>query len=112
MTSADQSATPEAGAPICVAAEGNVEMLDVRVLHEELCRALDEGGPAHIDLSAVTKIGTGALQVLVAFVRDADAQKVPYEWTGASKIVVNAAREAGLTEHLHLPDPSLKQERG
>lgn len=93
-----------------VTAEGNVELLDVRTLHEQLCDACDQGAPVEIDLASVTKIGTGGLQVLVAFVRDAKSQQVPYRWAGLSRTVVQAAKEAGLAAHLDLPEPSPNRE--
>ena len=93
-----------------VAAEGNIELLDVRTLHDQLCDAFGRGAPIEIDLSSVRKIGTGGLQVLVAFVRDAQSQQVPYRWAGVSPTVVRAANEAGLAAHLDLPDPSPNRE--
>lgn len=108
-TASGRPTTPDDSA-VRVTAEGNVELLDARVLHEQLCDACDQGGPVEIDLASVTKIGTGGLQALVAFVRDATLQHVPYRWIGVSRTVVQAAKEAGLAVHLDLPEPSPSRE--
>jgi phospholipid transport system transporter-binding protein len=56
-----------------------------------------------LDASGAMRIGTAALQVLAAFVRDRRAQGRLTEWRGASPAFVDAAKLLGLTELLDLP---------
>jgi phospholipid transport system transporter-binding protein len=56
-----------------------------------------------LDASGAMRVGTAALQVLAAFVRDRRAQGRLTEWRGASPAFVDATKVLGLTELLDLP---------
>lgn len=56
-----------------------------------------------IDTSAVERIDTAAMQVLLAFVRDRQSQQHVVEWLGLNEVFVDSAQLLGIDKLLGLP---------
>ncbi|MDE2049706.1 MAG: STAS domain-containing protein [Gammaproteobacteria bacterium] len=72
-------------------------------LKSELARRLDESGPVTLDVSALQRIDTAALQLLAAFVRDRRTAGRAVEWRGKAAALDTAAGLLGLNVTLELP---------
>ncbi|HEU5443357.1 MAG TPA: STAS domain-containing protein [Steroidobacteraceae bacterium] len=92
--------TPAQG-PLTLAAECTVAAGDS--LKAELVRRLDESKPVTVDVSALQRIDTAALQLLAAFVRDRRTAGRAVEWQGKATALDSAAALLGLNEMLELP---------
>lgn len=75
---------------------------DVSAWHRQLRAALDASAIV-LDGSAVDRIDTAALQVLVAFQRDAQKRGQQVSWAGVSAPLHDAASQLGLAQTLALP---------
>ncbi|GAB2563670.1 STAS domain-containing protein [Dyella jejuensis] len=75
---------------------------DVSDLHRQLREALDASRIV-LDGSAVERVDTAALQLLVAFQRDAGTRGCPVSWAGASAPLRDAAVQLGVAQALALP---------
>lgn len=95
-----QGGTP-AGRSLALAAECTVAAADS--LKTELVRRLDESGPVIVDVSALQRIDTAALQLLAAFVRDRRTAGRAVEWHGRAAALDSAAALLGLNAMLELP---------
>jgi anti-anti-sigma regulatory factor len=71
-----------------------------------LLRALEDGVPVTIDLSAVSRIDTAGLQLLVSFALNMRREDRVVTFAAVSAAVVEGARLAGLTALLDLTDAS------
>ena len=72
-------------------------------LKSELARRLQESGPVVVDVSALQRIDTAALQLLAAFVRDRRTAGRAVEWRGRAPALAAAAGLLGLNDMLGLP---------
>ena len=81
---------------------GSTTLRDVTAFQAELAERLDDNGPVLIDASAVERIDTATLQLLVAFVRDLRADARVVEWTDCSPVLRRAAHALGLAVALDL----------
>jgi ABC-type transporter Mla MlaB component len=86
---------------LALAAECTVAEADS--LKAELARRLNEPAPVAVDVSALQRIDTAALQLLAAFVRDRRTAGRAVEWRGRAAALDSAAGLLGLSEMLELP---------
>jgi phospholipid transport system transporter-binding protein len=97
----NETATLVAPETITLAAEEDISV--AAALKERLVEAHETGASAvTIDGSAVGRIDTAALQLLVAFARDRRAAGGSVAWIRPSETLVRAATTAGLTSALGL----------
>ena len=90
---------------IQIIGESVMDIASSRIWHERLCASL-AGKATHkvsLDMSAVEKIDTACLQLLVAFVVAATRKKLKVEWTARSERFLLAARSLNLNEALSIP---------
>jgi phospholipid transport system transporter-binding protein len=83
-----------------VAAECTVA--DASSLKAGLAKLLDESGSVALDVSAVQRIDTAGLQVIVAFVRERESLGRQVEWRGSAPALTSAAKLLGLSSFLKL----------
>lgn len=95
-----QGGTP-AERSLTLAAECTVAASDS--LKAELLRRLDESAPVILDVSALQRIDTAALQLLAAFIRDRRTAGRAVEWHGRAAALDSAAALLGLNAMLELP---------
>lgn len=76
---------------------------EAEALKSELVRRLNESGPVALDVSALQRIDTAALQLLAAFVRDRRTAGRAVEWRGRAPALETAAGLLGLNDMLELP---------
>lgn len=74
---------------------------DVKVV---LIEAFDAPA-AQLDGAGVERVDTAALQLLVAFRREATARGITPAWLGVSEVMRDAAGVLGLAQALELPAP-------
>lgn len=86
---------------LTLAAECTVAEADS--LKSELARRLDESEPVTVDVSALQRIDTAALQLLAAFVRDRRTAGRAVTWRGRAAALETAAGLLGLNDMLELP---------
>jgi anti-anti-sigma regulatory factor len=72
-------------------------------LYDTLQSALRAPGPVVLDATQVTRIDTAGLQMLCAFVRDAQASGMVVQWRQPSPALENAARLLNVRTCLALP---------
>ncbi len=82
--------------------EAEVTIAQAGELKGRLTQFLDGERSPELDGSAVEHIDTAALQLLVAFVREAEARDRKPSWRGASEVLIEAAQQIGVAELLHL----------
>jgi anti-anti-sigma regulatory factor len=80
---------------------------DSLALKSALLDLLMDQRPVTIDVRAVERIDTAALQVLCAFVRDRKAAGGQVLWVGCTEIFSEAIRLLGLQQALDVPEPKL-----
>jgi phospholipid transport system transporter-binding protein len=107
------SGVPEAPAPLPPSAEGSARaglrleasclLRDSLDFQFHLLSADFGGGEVLVDGSAVERVDTAGLQLLVAFVQHQTAQGRKVSWTSASDALGRAANRLGLAACLHLP---------
>lgn len=81
------------------------ETLDISItqeLHSELRSALDSGVPVSLHGSAVERVDTAALQLLVAMFIYADGHKYRLEWQSPSEALIRSAALLGVDRHIGL----------
>ncbi len=76
---------------------------DASALKGHLAKLLDESGIVTIDVSAVQRIDTAGLQIIIAFVRERESQGRQVQWRGHAPALANAAGLLGLSALLRLP---------
>jgi phospholipid transport system transporter-binding protein len=72
-------------------------------LKESLAGLLAVPLPVTLDIAALQRIDTAALQVITAFVRERGANGRQVEWQGSAPVIATAAQLLGLTSLLKLP---------
>jgi phospholipid transport system transporter-binding protein len=99
-----QTAAPEkdpASNTLALAAECTVA--DAGSLKEHLAALLNEPQAITLDITALQRIDTAALQVITAFVRERAGLGRQVEWQGTAPVLATAARLLGLGSLLKLP---------
>lgn len=102
MASKPKSDTPSVKSEIQVAMPADCRIADVGDLHQHLRKAL-ESSAIVLDGSTVERVDTAALQLLVAFQRDAQKRGRRVNWAGVSAPLHDAAMQLGLAQVLALP---------
>lgn len=72
-------------------------------LKEQLATLLDEPRSVTLDVTALQRIDTAALQVITAFVRERTGHSRAVEWQGSAQVLATAAQLLGLNSALKLP---------
>ncbi|HXD36255.1 MAG TPA: STAS domain-containing protein [Rhodanobacter sp.] len=102
-------AAPEsavAAGPMTLALPADFRLAAQAAFKQQLIGALAHDAIV-LDGSAVERVDTAALQLLVVFQRELDArQRVP-TWQSASPVLTEAADLLGLTQTLKMPAPEL-----
>lgn len=80
---------------------GDLIGCDVEALRQALLGALVRAQPVTLNGADVSRAGTAALQVLLAFVRDAQLRKIPVSLVDPAPALLDALRHLGL---LSLPE--------
>lgn len=88
-----------------VVGDSVMDIAGSRLWYDRLLLILTENAPptVRLDMSAVEKIDTACLQLLVAFVLAATGKKVKVEWHACSERFLLAARSLNLNQALRLP---------
>ena len=76
---------------------------DAASLKKNLTALLDEPLAVTLDITALQRIDTAALQVITAFVRERAGHGRPVQWQGSAPALTIAARLLGLTSLLGGP---------
>lgn len=79
---------------------GSVDISEVSALRERMLAALDAGLPIRLDVSAVERADTAAIQLLCAFASDARRRGLGVEWHEPSDALRRAATLLGLAHVL------------
>jgi ABC-type transporter Mla MlaB component len=83
-----------------VALPGSCTVKDAAALKQTLCSVAQDSATVTIDVAALERIDTSAMQLLCAFVRDRAARNQQVAWNGTSDALVQAARLLGVSELL------------
>lgn len=94
---------PAAVAQPVVTLASNCTVKDAAALKQSLCAVLDSEAAVTLDVSAVERIDTAAIQVLCAFVRQRIADARIVIWLGVPAALREAAGLLGVRELLMLP---------
>jgi anti-anti-sigma regulatory factor len=87
-----------------VSLPGDCTIREASVLHRMLLDALPLEAPVSIDGSAVERVDTSGLQMLLAFIRDRAAAGRRSVWAGHSNALTAAIQLSGLADPLGLAD--------
>ncbi len=87
-----------------VTLDGALDVSAAKQLRERLSTALDAGCPVVVDASAVDRVDTAALQVLISFSRDAERQEMAVRWADPSDSLCDTAAFLDVSRFLGLPD--------
>lgn len=80
-----------------------MDIAGVSAMHAQLSKALAEHRPVVVRAGQVEQLSTAALQLMSAFMRDAEQAGVEVKWDGVSDEVAQAASTLGLASRLNLP---------
>ena len=77
---------------------------DIAPLQKGLTSLLEHPSSVTLDIEAVQRIDTAAMQMVAAFVRERESHGRQVQWRGSAPVFGSAARLLGLAPMLHLPD--------
>src|SRR5262249_2236792 len=77
---------------------------DIAPLQAGLAGLLEHPSAVTLDIEAVQRIDTAAMQMVAAFVRERESQGRQVQWRGSAPVFGSAARLLGLAPLLQLPD--------
>ncbi len=98
--------TPDSGtSEITVRLPADCRLAAVEALASELADALSARCVA-LDGSAVARIDTAGLQLLLVFQREADCRAVHWRWRGVTDAMHESATTLGLAQALDIQAPS------
>jgi phospholipid transport system transporter-binding protein len=83
----------------------NLDITRIGTLCEDLRARLVAARPVTLDVSAVARVDTAALQLLTAFVRGARARGITFAWHRPSEAFTRSADRLGLSQELGLAAP-------
>lgn len=86
--------------------EESLTIADVGEVYPTLKGHLDSLNPVTLDASGVEVIDTAGIQLLAAFIKEADEHSIKIEWDGVSEVLKKAADRIALNKELHLPEAS------
>jgi ABC-type transporter Mla MlaB component len=87
-------------APMVVALPGHCCVKDAAALKQTLCKVAHESATVTVDVAALERIDTAAMQLLCAFVRDRATRDQNVGWSGTSQALDEAARLLGVSSLL------------
>lgn len=96
-------AMPAPASQPVVTLESNCTVKDAAALKQSLCAVLHSEAAVIIDVGAVDRIDTAAIQLLCAFVRQRAAAAHDVVWRGTPAALREAAGLLGVSELLKLP---------
>lgn len=76
---------------------------DSAELQKALIARIEAPGPVRLDATAMERVDTTTLQLLVAFIHELRAASRPVEWVARSEALERAAQAVGLRAALGLP---------
>jgi ABC-type transporter Mla MlaB component len=85
------------------ALQSSCTVRDSVALRQALLGLIDEPAPVTLDVRAVERVDTAAMQVLCAFVRDRSAAGRAVSWLGAPEPLIEAIGLLGMSQTLGLP---------
>ena len=85
-----------------VSLPANCTLRETAELKAALLRWLDSTEVVKLDVSAVQRIDTAALQVLCAFARDRQSRNLPFSWEGSAPALTDATCLLGVDALLGL----------
>lgn len=94
--------TGEPASNTCIELVAELGISEAEALKTELIEALDSGRDICVRASNVRRIGTSALQLLIAFLREAQLNGHQVSWDGVSDALRDAARLSDLLTALGL----------
>lgn len=102
VTSIDQAIilAESAATGVLIVLEGDVGIVNVNALHEELRAALEQTSKVTIQAEDLAHIDTAAAQLLYAFARDAKKSDVEVQWQGMPEACFKIFKVLGLPEDL------------
>ncbi|HUI60631.1 MAG TPA: STAS domain-containing protein [Steroidobacteraceae bacterium] len=89
--------------PASLSLPADCMVADAAALKESLAGLIGDSRPVRLNVAALQRIDTAAMQLLAAFVRDRDQNGLRVEWQGTAPSLSTAARLLGLTSVLKLP---------
>ena len=93
-----------AGHMSSIALGERVDIYTVRELQKALLAQLETGNDVVLDAAGVARVDTVGIQLLVVAFNEAKSRDVNIAWTSVPDILVRAAVELGVDEHLKLGD--------
>jgi phospholipid transport system transporter-binding protein len=99
---AGKNKSEAAKSEVRVGMPADFRMAEVSDMHRQLAGALD-AGQIVLDGSAVDRVDTAALQLLVVFQREVQKRGQQMNWAGVSAPLHDAASQLGLAQVLALP---------
>ena len=84
--------------------EDSVTIAQAFELKLELQNALAEAKPVIVELTALDRIDTAVMQLLLVFARAAKVDGIPVEWKGSSKVFGRALDLLGIREEFDVQD--------
>jgi anti-anti-sigma regulatory factor len=103
-TSATATASPaEAPHTTMICCSPELDISGAQDLYDKLQTALGAQGPVVLDATQVERVDTAVLQMLCAFMRDAQASGIVVQWRQPSPALENAARLLNVRACLALP---------
>lgn len=85
-----------------LALTGDYGLPEAQALKRQLTTTLKRPTPVTLDVTALTRIDTANLQLLVAFVRERQAKSRAVTWQGVPTWLNEAAQRLGLTAALQV----------
>ena len=87
-------------APNCLELPSDLICEDTEALKQSFLSALAQQQPITLSARAVTRVGTAALQLLVALRRECDLRAIPFELRNPSRPLLEALACTGLSNAL------------
>ncbi len=98
--------------PSVVCGGAELDIAGAQALHARLLATLSAGRPVVFDMAQVERVDTAIIQMLCAFVRDAQTMGMPVHWQHISPALQSAARLLNVEACLRLPLASPWDDQG
>jgi len=82
--------------------EGDVGIANIQALHTQFTDALQRAAKVTIQAAELSHVDTSAVQLLLAFMRDAKKMDVEVQWQGAPESLKKTIAVLGLSEKMKL----------
>lgn len=87
---------------VCIPCGDSIDISVVAGFRTQLLEALGSGKSIELDASELERADTAGLQLLSAFIQEADSQQQTITWKDPSPALCESAALLGLSEFLHL----------